>query len=264
MHTLELNGTRLAYREAGEGLPLLLVHAFPLSGAMWQPQLDGLAPHMRVIAPDLRGFGDSPLGQPPATLEQYADDLAALLDGLGIAQTALGGLSMGGYIAFAFLRKYRERVTALVLADTRAGPDSEEARQGRQRNAELAEREGAAPIAAQMLPKLLAPSAAPELRAQVEALIQANHGPGIAAALRCMAARPDSSLLLPTIDVPTLVLVGTEDTLTPPEEARAIQASVASSTLVEIPGAAHLANLEAPEPFNAALRTLLTSPQLTA
>jgi len=263
MHTVELNGTQLAYREAGEGSPLLLIHAFPLGGAMWQPQLDGLSQQRRVIAPDLRGFGASPLGQPPAALEQYADDLAALLDALGIAQTAVGGLSMGGYIAFAFLRKYRERVTALVLADTRAGPDSEEARQGRERNAQLAEREGAGPIADQMLPKLLAPGASEDLRAQVAALIRANQGAGVAAALRCMAARPDASLLLPTIDVPTLVLVGAEDALTPPEEARAIQASIAGSTLVEIPHAAHLSNLEAPEPFNAAVRNFLASPDLT-
>ncbi|GAB4207792.1 MAG: alpha/beta fold hydrolase [Roseiflexaceae bacterium] len=254
MGSVHVNGLEMHYHEAGEGAPLLLVHAFPLGGAMWQPQLDALSGLGHVIAPDLRGFGQTPLGETPAALEQYADDLAALLDELDIAQTALGGLSMGGYIAFAFLRKYRARVTALLLADTRAGPDSEEGRQGRERNAQLAEREGAGPIAEQMLPRLLAPHAPEELREHVRSIITVNQGAGIAAALRAMAARPDSSLLLPTIDIPTLVLVGAEDALTPPEEARDIHASIANSRLVEIPAAAHLSNLERPDAFNAAVR----------
>ncbi|HEU4325912.1 MAG TPA: alpha/beta fold hydrolase [Roseiflexaceae bacterium] len=254
MGSVHVNGIEMHYREAGEGTPLLLVHAFPLGSAMWEPQLGALSGLGRVIAPDLRGFGETPLGETPAALEQYADDLAALLDELGVAQTALGGLSMGGYIAFAFLRKYRARVTALLLADTRAGPDSEEGRQGRERNAVLAEREGAGAIAEQMLPKLVAAHAPDSLREQLRGMIAANPAPGIAAALRAMAARPDSSLLLPTIDIPTLVLVGAEDTLTPPEEARDIHASIANSRLVEIPAAGHLSNLERPDAFNAAVR----------
>ncbi len=254
MGSVHVNGIDMHYREAGEGAPLLLIHAFPLGAAMWEPQLDALSGLGRVIAPDLRGFGQTPLGETPAALEQYADDLAALLDELGVAQTALGGLSMGGYIAFAFLRKYRARVTALLLADTRAGPDSEEGRQGRERNALLAEREGAGAIAEQMMPKLVAPHAPDSLREQLRGIIAANPAPGVAAALRAMAARPDSSLLLPTIDIPTLVLVGAEDTLTPPEEARDIHTSIANSRLVEIPAAGHISNLERPDAFNAAVR----------
>ncbi|MFL5806590.1 MAG: alpha/beta fold hydrolase [Roseiflexaceae bacterium] len=260
MPTATVNGVQLAYRDEGAGRPLLLIHAFPLNSAMWERQIGPLARHYRVIAPDLRGFGASQIGPGAASMDQYANDLAGLLDQLGPGawRVALGGLSMGGYIAFAFLRRYRERVDALILADTRAQADTEEGRQTREQNARLAEEQGPGAIADQMLPKLLSPHASDELRAEVRRMIVANHRAGIAAALRAMAARPDSTPLLATIDVPTTIIVGAEDSLTPPSDARAMHDAISASRLVEIARAGHLSNLEAPDPFNAAMHALLT------
>ncbi len=259
MPTATINGVQIAYRDEGRGRPLLLIHAFPLSGAMWDRQVAALSRSYRLIVPDLRGFGASQIVPGTSSLDQYADDLAGLLDQLGLApqRVAIGGLSMGGYIAFAFLRRYRERVDALILADTRAPADSEEGRQGREKNARLAEEQGPGAIADQMLPKLLAPHASDALRAEVRRLIESNDRAGVAAALRAMAARPDSTPLLAVIDVPTLIIVGAEDGLTPPSDARAMHAAIGGSRLVEIERAGHLANLEAPEEFNAAVQGLL-------
>jgi 3-oxoadipate enol-lactonase len=251
MPTATIDGIQIAYRDEGRGRPLLLIHAFPLNGAMWDRQAAELARRYRVIVPDLRGFG--------ASMEQHADDLGGLLDqlGLGSEPVAIGGLSMGGYIAFAFLRRHRERVSALVLADTRSQPDTEEGRQVREQNARLAEEHGPPAVAEQMLPKLLSQHAPDALRAEVQHMIEANDRAGIAAAQRAMAARPDSTPLLATIGVPTLVIVGAEDGLTPPSDAKAMHAAIHTSRLVELPAAGHLSNLEAPEAFNRAVEQLL-------
>jgi pimeloyl-ACP methyl ester carboxylesterase len=257
MPTANINGVQIAYRDEGRGRPLLLIHAFPLSGAMWEPQIAALASAYRLIAPDLRGFGASPAVPGTASLDHYADDLAGLLEQLGLEHVSVAGLSMGGYIAFALLRRHRERVDALILADTRSQPDTDDGRRAREENARLAEQRGAGAIADQMLPKLLAPSASEQLRAQVRRIIEANDGAGIAAALRAMAARPDSTPLLATIAVPTLVVVGAEDGITPPSDARAMHTAIAGSRLAELPGAGHLSNLEASGAFNAAVDDLL-------
>jgi pimeloyl-ACP methyl ester carboxylesterase len=253
-----VNGVQLAYHDQGTGLPLLLVHAFPLNSAMWRPQLEALSARYRVIAPDLRGFGASELGRDAISLDLYADDLAALLDQLGAERVAFCGLSMGGYIAFAFLRRYRERIRTLILADTRAQPDTEEGRRNREQMARTAEEQGPGAIADQMLPRLLSPSAPEALRAEVRQIIEANDRRGIAAALRAMAARPDSTPLLATIDVPTLVIVGTEDVPTPPDDAQRMRGAIPNSRLIEIPGAGHLTNLEQPDVFNAAVDEFLS------
>ena len=257
MPTANINGVQIAYRDEGRGRPLLLIHAFPLSGAIWERQIAALAGAHRLIVPDLRGFGASPVVPGTASLDQYADDLAGLLDQLGLEHVAVAGLSMGGYIAFALLRRHRERVDALALADTRSQPDTEDGRRAREENARLVEGQGPSAIADQMLPKLLSPNAPEQLRAEVRRLIEANQRAGIAAALRAMAARPDSTPLLATIGVPTLIVVGAEDGLTPPSDSRAMHTAIAGSQLVELPGAGHLANLEAPEAFNAAVDDLL-------
>jgi pimeloyl-ACP methyl ester carboxylesterase len=257
MPTANINGVQLAYRDEGRGRPLLLIHAFPLSSAMWERQIAAFSGDYRLIVPDLRGFGASPPAPGTTSLDQYADDLAGLLDQLGLEHVSVAGLSMGGYIAFALLRRHRERVDALVLADTRPQPDTEEGRRAREQNAQLAEQQGAGAIADQMLPKLLSSNATEELRAEVRSIIEANDRAGIAAALRAMAARPDSTLLLATIAVPTLIVVGAEDGLTPPSDAHAMHAAIAGSQLVELPGAGHLANMEASEAFNAAVDNLL-------
>jgi pimeloyl-ACP methyl ester carboxylesterase len=257
MNTATVNGIAITYHDEGAGEPLLLIHAFPLNSAMWVRQIAGLAPRCRVIAPDLRGFGETARGSGAASLDQHADDLAGLLDHLSIARALVAGLSMGGYVSFALWRRHRARIAGLVLADTRAGADSDEGRQAREQSARLAEQQGPAAIADQMLPKLLAASAPTPLRDEVRQVIEANDRAGIAAAQRAMAARPDSTPLLAQIDVPTLVLVGAEDALIPPSEAQALHAGIAGSRLVEIPGAGHLSNLENPEVFNAAVEEFL-------
>lgn len=254
---VKVNGITLNYTDRGQGPAVLLVHAFPLSGVMWQSQIDALADRFRVIAPDLRGFGGSDAPTGPYPMETFAADLAGLLDTLGIEQVVLGGLSMGGYIAFAFWRNYPARVRALILADTRANPDNAEGKATRETNAQLAETQGASAIADQMLPKLLAPNAPPALQSHVRSIIERNSPQGIAGALRGMALRPDATDLLTRIHVPTLFLVGAVDTLTTPDVMREMQAAVPNSRLVEIPGAAHVANLENPTAFNIALAEFL-------
>jgi pimeloyl-ACP methyl ester carboxylesterase len=251
---VQINEIMLHYHDKGQGTPIMLVHAFPMSSAMWQPQLEALASEARVIVPDLRGFGASEVPNGPYTMETFADDLAALLDHLQIERVVLAGVSMGGYVAFAFWRRYASRVRALVLSDTRATADSDEARAARESNAQLAETQGARVIADMMLPNLLAPTALPETQNRVRDIIVGNQPYGIASALRGMALRPDSSDLLPAINVPTLLVVGSEDGLTAPEEMRGLQQRIAGSRLVEVPDAGHLPNLENGEVFTEALR----------
>lgn len=252
-----LNGIRMHYEDEGAGPAVVLLHAFPLSGAMWRAQAAALRQRYRLIVPDLRGFGGSDAPPGSYTMDQQADDVVALLDQLGLEQVALCGLSMGGYIALALMRSHPARVRALALCDTRAGADSEEGRAGREANARLAEERGPAAIADKMIPSLVAPGAPQELRDELRALIVANSADGIAGALRGMAQRPDSGPGLAAITAPTLVLVGAEDTLTPPAEARALSAAIAGSRLVEIAGAGHLANMERPAEFTAVLRAFL-------
>jgi pimeloyl-ACP methyl ester carboxylesterase len=261
MKLATINGIDVAYRDEGTGQPILFIHAFPLHSAIWERQIAAFSPHHRVIAPDLRGLGATARGSGAASLDQHADDLAALLGHLGIEHATVMGLSMGGYISFALWRRHRERVDALILADTRAGADSEEGKQGREKNAKLAEEQGPGAIADQMLPKLLSPNAPAALRDQVRGIIESNDRAGIAAALRAMAARPDSTSLLATINVPTLVIVGAEDALIPPSEATVMLNAIPGCRLAEIPGAGHLSNLEAPEAFNAHVAEFLTPRQ---
>ncbi len=259
MTTAYINGIEIAYRDEGTGDPLVLIHAFPLHSGMWEQQFRALASQRRIIAPDMRGFGGSAPGTGMESLDQSADDLAGLLDYLGLERVLLGGLSMGGYISFAFLRRYGSRVSGLILADTRPGPDGEEGRRAREINARLAEEQGIGALVTKMLPGLMAPGISAELRAGVQTMAQNNHPAGIAAALRAMAIRPDSTPQLASITVPTLIIVGAEDALTPPAEARAMHAAISGSRLIEIPGAGHLTNLEQPEAFNVAIRGFVTS-----
>jgi pimeloyl-ACP methyl ester carboxylesterase len=254
-----VNGIKLNYEVYGQGTAMLLVHAFPLNHTMWQPQVEALSDVCQLITPDMRGFGRSEVPEGPYTMDVFADDLAGLLDTLNIQQVILAGLSMGGYIAFAFLRRHAARVQALVLADTRATADTEQAREGRETNAQLVERQGPEAIADMMLPNLISTHASAELRTHLRTVIRGNHPAGIASALRGMALRPDSTSLLSQINVPTLLLVGNEDTLTAPGEMQDMQQAIAGSKLVEIPNAAHIANLENPTAFHAALRDFVQS-----
>jgi len=256
----QIGRVELAWEEAGQGLPVVLLHAFPLNRTMWTPQVKELAARYRVITPDFRGHGESGAVDEDSTMERLAEDVRGLLDALGLERVALGGLSMGGYAAFAFLRKHAARVSALILADTRAGADSEEGRQARHENAALAEKEGSGAITERLLPKLLGASTharRPEVAQAVREMILSTPPAGMAAALRGMAARPDSTPLLATISVPTLILVGEEDVLTPPAESEALAKAIPGAQLVKIAKAGHLSNFEQPAAFNQALQGFL-------
>jgi len=257
MKIATINGIDVAYHDEGACQPILFIHAFPLHSALWNHQIAAFSPQHRVIVPDLRGLGATARGSGAASLDQHADDLAALLGHLGIEQATVVGLSMGGYISFALWRRHRDRIAALILADTRAGADTEEGKQGREKNAKLVEEHGPSAIADQMLPKLLSPNAPAALRDEVRGIIESNDRAGIAAALRAMAARPDSTALLATIDVPTLALVGAEDALTPPSEAEIMFNAIPGCRIAQLPGAGHLSNMEAPEAFNAEITEFL-------
>lgn len=256
-----VNDIEMFYRDQGTGLPILFAHGFPLDGTLWQPQLDKLADEYRVIVPDLRGFGNSPSTH-EVTMEQYADDLCALLDELGVDQVVLAGLSMGGYIAFAFYRKHPDRVHGLVLVDTRPQADTDEGRANRATTAQQVKEHGAAPLADDMLEKLLSPAThenQPDLAQTIRAMMARQSVQGIVAALQGMAERPDSRPMLGDISVPTLVVVGADDTVTPIADAESMANAIPGSELVVISDAGHLSNLEQPEAFNQALREFITT-----
>jgi 3-oxoadipate enol-lactonase len=255
-----LRGIELAYTDAGRGPAVMLLHGFPLDRSMWREQVERLSERFRVIAPDFRGHGGSTVVRGGATMEEMAEDTVALLDELNVARAVLCGLSMGGYVSFAFYRAHPSRVRALVLADTRPQSDSEEVRRTREETARRALAEGMAPIADTMMPRLLAArtrEGSPELVARVREMILGVSPEGAAAALRGMAQRRDQTDLLKEIDVPALVVVGSEDVVTPPSDAEAMRERIDGSRLVSIEGAGHLSNVERPEEFNRALAEFL-------
>jgi len=257
---VDVNGIRLAYSDSGSGSPVvLLVHGFPLNRSMWDPQIGRLrAAGMRVIAPDLRGFGASEGAEDgPLTMAQHADDLAALLSSLEIRDPLVYvGLSMGGYVAFAFWQRHRERIRALVLADTRASADTPAGLLDRGEMIRRAETEHSPQVAIDMMrPKLFSPHLRPAsaVEVQVLAMMRSNTGAAVANGARGLAQRPPSFDVLPTITVPTLVVVGEFDQLTPPSDSQEIATGIPGAQLVTIDGAGHMANMENPEAFNEAL-----------
>jgi pimeloyl-ACP methyl ester carboxylesterase len=253
-------GAELEYDAQGQGPAVLFLHAFPLGLLMWDAQAAALRSTHRVIRFDARGFGGSPPGDSLLTMERIADDGAALLDHLGVGQAVVAGCSMGGYAAFAFARRHPERLKGLVLQDTRAGADTEEARRNRATLAEKVRKEGAVAAADAFLPKLLGATThaeRKELVARLRERILATSPTGIVNALFGLAARADSTETLREIRVPTLVLCGVEDTITPPAESEAMHAAIAQSRLVVVTRAGHLANLESPDDVNRVLRDFL-------
>jgi len=256
------DGCELSVETRGEGLPLLLVHGFPLNHTMWDAQLDELAPTCRVIAPDLRGFGNSSRVQSDVvTMDEFADDLNALLDALGINEpVCFCGLSMGGYIGFRFFEKYGDRLRALILCDTRAAADTAQGRTNREQLAKKVLKSGPEEAVQSMLPKLVSDKTNAERRHVIERLqtmIQHTSRESIAAGLYGMAQRPDSTPLLERIGFPTLLLCGSEDILTPPEVMRGMASRLPQSRFVEVPEAGHMSPMEDPENVNAAIREFL-------
>jgi 3-oxoadipate enol-lactonase len=239
---------------------LLFLHAFPLSARMWEPQL-GLAEHgWHVIAPDLRGFGNGGSDPSADAMDDYAADLIDLLDALHVHDAVVGGLSMGGYVAFALFRLAPRYIKGLILADTRPHADSAEALEGRRRMLTLLADGGIDAVAAEMVPKLLGETTRRgrvDVVERVRRLIGENGPTAVSGALHAMMTRADSTPLLANIHCPTLILVGEEDTLTPPAVAEELRQKVAGAELVVLPGAGHLSNLEAPRAFNRALAHFL-------
>lgn len=251
----------VGYDDVGTGMPVLFAHAFPLNRTMWAPNVSALVDRCRCVAMDCRGFGETTIA-PPYSMEQYADDLAHLLDVLRIEKVVLVGCSMGGYVSFAFWRRHRDRVRALVLADTRAGADSEETIARRRQLIDLARSERSTGIANAQIASIVGKTTRekqPDTYDAVHRMMAQAPVDGIVGALEAMMLRPDSTALLSTIDVPTLIVVGDEDVPTPVKEARAMHVMIAGSALEVIAGAGHLSNLERPAAFNHVLTEFLVT-----
>jgi 3-oxoadipate enol-lactonase len=251
---IDAGGRRTRVLEAGRGQALLLIHAFPLTADLWRPQLETPPEGWRVIAPDV-------LGPSETSMDHYAAHVEAVASALGLGPVVLGGLSMGGYIAFALLRRARLAARAIVLADTRAEADTDDGRAGRKKMIALADAEGAVGVAREMLPKLVGATThreRPNVVAAINSMIASVPAAAIKAALTSMMARPDSTPQLAAIDVPTLVVVGEEDVLTPPADAETLARGIRKSRLARIPQAGHLSSLERPDVFAAELARFLT------
>jgi 3-oxoadipate enol-lactonase len=258
----KINGVSIAYHDQGNGFPIVFLHAFPLNRRMWDQQEAALASQFRIITLDLRGHGESDAPLWRYTLDQVADDVRDLLDYLSIRQAAFVGLSMGGYVLFAFYRMYAERVKGLVLADTRAQADTDEGKQARFEMAQIAYRQGASAVADIMIPKLLSPAAIrtrPDLVQRVRTMIEGNHVSGIAGDLMAMAERPDSIPLLNQMTCPAHIIVGDVDLPTPPSDAKLMVDRIPGAWLTIIPGAAHLSNMEQPDLFNETVRAFVAT-----
>jgi len=256
--TAHLPQGRFRYLDSGVGRPVVLLHAFPLGADQWSPQLSAPPDGVRLIAPDLRGFGGS-ISDPAdamVSMETYAADVFDLMSELDVADATIVGLSMGGYVAMAMLAVDPARVSGLVLADTRATADGPEARSARDRMVERVRRDGPVGVATDMLPKLLGQTthtSRPDLAPRVRALIEGNGPDGIEAAILAMKGRVDRVDVLASAGVPTTVVCGAEDVITPPAECEALSRQIPGARFVRIEGAGHLSNLERPDAFTAAL-----------
>ena len=245
-------------RDVGDGIPVLWIHGYPLSSAVYAPQ--EAIPGVRHVIPDLPGFGSAP---PPAgemTIEDYAEGILRIMDEKGIRSAVVAGLSMGGYIALSLARQSMERLCGLILIDTRETPDTPEARAKRFESIEAVRAEGTGSVVEAMLPKMLTEATMKEdaeKATAVRRIMESASNEGVIAALGAMARRGDASAFLPRIEVPTLVVVGREDAITPPPEAERMRSAIPGADLVTIEGAAHLSNFERPDEFNSAVSRFL-------
>lgn len=251
----------VAYDERGQGIPIVFIHGFPLNRMIWEAQWEGLSDHARIIAPDLRGFGQSPMVNGTIEVSTYADDVREFLDALGVNEPAIiCGLSMGGYVAMAYLRRYPEHVRALVLANTKATADTIEGKAGRDKNIGVAKEKGATAIAEGMLPKVFSPKTYannPELVAQVKTIMESCSVPGIVGALSAMRDRPDSTGTLLEFSQPVLIVAGADDQLMSAADQENMNKAARNSVLVTVPDAGHLTPMEQPDAFNHAIKEFL-------
>lgn len=259
---VKVNGVDIEWRERGSGDAILFIHGFPFNSAMWGHQLAALPDGWRGIAPDLRGFGASELGEAPILgMDLLAADLAGLLDQLEIERVVLCGLSMGGYVAFEFWRQFGDRVRGIVLSDTRAASDSPDTRRARHQLAERVRSEGPAPVIEALLPKLLSPSTRRKQAGEVSmvrAMMEETPPETMARALLGMAARTDADPLLRTIDVPVLVVVGSDDVITSRGQAEMLARGVRGARIEVVEGAGHIPPVEEPDEFNSHLLQFLS------
>lgn len=245
-----------ATTDPGTGPAVLLIHAFPLNSRMWDPQLASLASQFRVIAPDVRGFGRS---QPPSpwTMDEAADDINALLDSSGVDSCAVAGVSMGGYIALAFWSKYPQRVSRLVLANTRARADTETEKTARNEMIAAIQQNGTAMLPDRMLPRLLRPNAPQEIVQGVRKMIEEAHPSAAIYAVTAMRDRVDFSSAVHRIQCPTMVVTGSDDVIIPADDARVLAAAISGCRFVQVSHSGHLSNLENPDEFNRGLLAFL-------
>lgn len=258
-HTLMTsNSINPCCTDVGQGLPVVFLHGFPLSRGVWQKQIEALRSSYRVIAPDLRGLGDSETQPGPTTMEQCAADLRALLQQLATGPVVLIGHSMGGYVALAFVRQFSEMLRGLVLVSTKAGQDTAKAAAGRRAMAEKVKARGVQVMVEAMAPKILAAgNQDPRLATQVLEFMAASKPAGVIGSLLGMAERPDATVLLAQIAVPTLVITGADDTLIPPSESEALVRAIRGAQLKVISHAGHLVAFEQPDEFNHVLKEWL-------
>lgn len=255
MPTTSVNGRELHYAEQGDGPLAVLIHGYPLDHTLWLDQLARLSDLRRVVALDLPGYGLSErVTGRPLTMEDLAEDVAGLIEALEYEQADVVGLSMGGYVALALWEIYPAAIRTLVLANTRAGADSDEGKAGREAQAQSVVSEGRAALAGKLVGALLAPSHDLTAAARLRTMVEATPVETIVASLRGMAARPDRGGLLPTISVPTLVLSGEEDGLIPPLDSHEMATAIPGSDFLVVPGAGHLTPIERPDAFTEALR----------
>ncbi|CAN5665411.1 alpha/beta fold hydrolase [soil metagenome] len=250
----------IAFSESGEGEPIVLLHAFPLNGEMWEPQARALSGGHRVILPDYPGFGRSPYPPAQPDMRYYAERIHELLDKLELERVVLGGLSMGGYLAFECLRLFPEKISGLLLANTRPEPDAEEIRQSRKDMACRVSEEGIGVLIGLQMERLLSKNTLqndPMIVEQVKSMILNSSPDGVVGALGAMRERPDSTSLLSKIEVPTLVIGGEEDEISSPEVMGEMADKIPDSEHHVLAGAAHLSNLEAPDEFNNLLNGFL-------
>lgn len=250
-----INNFRMSYEDVGQGLPVVLIHGYPLSREIWKPQAEAISKHYRLITPDLRGHGNSEATPGPYTMDLLADDIAMLIDGLQIAEPiVLGGLSMGGYVAMAFARRHPERLAGLFLTATRADADTEAGKEGRRKTiTTVQEACSVRPVIESMLPKLLAPGTYaknPALVLEVEKIMEKTSLAGVINAQLGMIERHDSYDTLRDLEIPGLMIFGDQDQIIPEEAAFRTGATFADAAIATIKNAGHLLNMEQPEEFN--------------
>jgi pimeloyl-ACP methyl ester carboxylesterase len=251
MLKITVDGIKLAYERRGQGVPLVLLHGYPLDHSIWEPLLPMLENDFDLILPDLRGFGESPAVMTNFTMADCAADVAGLLDQLDIEKAAVVGHSMGGYVALAFVGAYPGRSLGLGLVSSQTLADTPENKAGRYKQAEAIMAHGVKEVAEGMPAKL---TSKPDLQAWLKELILRQRPEGLAGALRAMAERPDSSPLLAGFDLPLILVHGSTDALIPIERARAAKAAVPGAYLTEIPDVGHMPMMEEPQKTAEALK----------